>query len=60
MGKYKDAYEALQACVDEFDNEEENLSETGKYYKQLTLRLIHQIASYTDRPPFPAKRPTRK
>ena len=59
MGKYKDAYEALKKCVEEFDNKDENLKPMGQYYKQLTLRLIHQIASYTDRPALP-KPPTMK
>ena len=60
MGKYKDAYEALYKCVDQFDNEEEKLTPVGKKYKLKTLRLIHQIAAYTERPAFQGDVKTRR
>ena len=50
VGKYREAYDSLLACVDTMDDQEEKLKPVGKYYKLRLLRLIHQVAAYTERP----------
>lgn len=49
-GKYKTAYESLLACVETLDEEEDQLTPKGQLNKARLLRLIHQIAAYTEKP----------